>query len=103
MVDMVGASCCTASFGNVCLGDEEIVMELDHLTLAEYQVHPDATFPAIFGGRVLSSVSERRPVTPPPINPADLGFVSVGAQADNSPDLSGYSNISRSSYEMLDK
>ena len=100
---MVGASCCTASLGSVCLGDDEIVMELDHLTLAEYQVHPDATFPAIFGGRVLPATAPSRPVTPPPVDPVDLGFVSVGAQADASAVSSGYSNISRSSYEMLDK
>ena len=103
MVNMVGASCCTASLSNVCLGDDEIVMEMDHLTLAEYRLHPDATFPAIFGGRVTADDVGVVPESPPSVNPVELGFVSTGAQDVNVSGSSGYSNISRASYEMLEK
>ena len=103
MVNMVGASCCTASLANVCLGDDDLVMEMDHLTLAEYRLHPEASFPAAFGGRVAFLSDSPRPASPPPVNPADLGFVSVGAQEPVTPNSSGYSNISRSSYDMLEK
>ena len=103
MVNMVGVACCTASFSNVCLGDAEILMEMDHLTLAEYRAHPESTFPAIFGGRVPHADSESSPSPSTPANSSAHGFISVGAQDPVTPDSSGYSNISRSSYEMLEK
>ena len=103
MVNMVGVSCCTASLGNVCLGDDDVLMEMDNLTLAEYRAHPESTYPRIFGGRVPYSGSAIPEVPDSPPDPAALGFVSVGAQEPPTPDSSGYSNISRSSYEMLEK
>ena len=101
---MVGGSCCTASFANVCLGDEDLIMEMDHLTLAEYRLHPESSYPAAFGGRVPFAGEDSASVVTPPVDPADLGFISVGVQElDSTSDSSGYSNISRTSYEMLEK
>ena len=101
MVDMVGAATCTASIGSVCLGDDEFLMEMDHLTLAEYRVHPDSTFPAHFGGQVpLKDVAPRN-VTP--VDPVTLGFESRAVPNNDVSGSSGYSNISRSSYDMLEK
>ena len=37
---------------NVCLGEARTLMPMDHLPLAAYLAHADATFPEEFGGRV---------------------------------------------------
>ena len=97
------ASTCTASLANVCLGDDDLLMEMDNLTLAEYRVHPESTYPAQFGGKIpfqesnsstSSSVSDSPsvPVFPVPAMPSSGSSLSTG-----------YSNISRSCYEMLER
>ena len=104
MVDMIAASTCTATLANVCIGDEEFVMEMDELTLAEYRVDPASTYPTAFGGRVDLVSGDASIASAEPVNPADLGFVH--AETDSSTGTSatsGYSNISRSCYEMLER
>ena len=103
MVDMVGVGTCTASLGSVCLGDDDVLMEMDHLILAEYRVHPDSTFPARFGGQVPFQDAPVRVASPVPDLPIAQGFASQAVPVADVGDLSGYSNISRSSYEMLEK
>ena len=103
MVDLLGVGTCTASLASVCLGDDTQVMEMDHLTLAEYRACPDSTYPPCFGGHVPYAPNGSPAVDAPSVDYSALGFVSV--QPENIPSSlsSGYSNISRSSYEMLER
>ena len=59
-VQLVGTGTCTNTMANVCLGEAQTLMPMDHLPLAAYLAHPQATFSAEFGGRVpeLPSISE---------------------------------------------
>ena len=103
MVKMIGASTCTASLANVCLGDDEFMLEMDNLTLAEYRAHPDSTFPARFGGKIPYHDPNSPPRDPSP-EPFPVPVSAVpAAPSRNSSSSTGYSNISRSCYEMLER
>ena len=103
MVGLVGVGSCTATMANVCLGDDEFVMEMDHLTLAEYRADSESTYPACFGDRV-DLRSETQPDVPAESVPANNhGFVAPEPTSDSTSRSSGYSNISRSCYDMLER
>ena len=105
MVSLVSTGVCTPTLANVCLGDADVVMELDHLTLAEYRASPNATFPAMFGGRVSSGFD--LDVSVASINSSvlarELGFVRRSSPIPDRTESSGYSNISQTCYDMLEK
>ena len=100
MIGMVSISTCTPTFRNVCLGSESKLMELDHLSLAEYYASPDATYPADFGGRVshssqvMTSAELSEPLASEFTSPPEVPTGDVS---------SDYHNISQSCYEMLEK
>lgn len=103
MVEMISASTCTASLANVCLGDDDFMLEMDNLTLAEYRAHPESTFPACFGGKVPYNDPNLPPRDPSP-EPIPVPMSPVpAAPSRNSSSSTGYSNISRSCYEMLER
>ena len=99
---MVGVSCCTATLASCCLGDDELRMEMDDLTLAEYQAHPDSTYPKEFGGQVPYKNAPPKPPAAPAFNP-NVNLSSASTSVSNSTRSSGYSNISRSCYDMLER
>ena len=78
-------------------------MEMDNLTLAEYRAHPESTYPAQFGGKVPYRETEMPPASPAPESPDVPVFSSVAAPSSNSSQSTGYSNISRSCYNMLER
>ena len=100
MVGMVGVSTCTPTFSNVCLGSESRLMDLDDLCLADYYASPDATYPAVFGGRVphpsqvmtTGELAESVPEEPP-----------VTSKSPKINESSNYHDISQSCYDMLEK
>ena len=94
---MMSASTCTPNIRNVCLGSESVLMELDHLSLAEYYSSEDATYPAIFGGRVKHPSQLPDPPVVETVSAAESAAV---AEATTS---SGYGHISQSCYAMLEK
>ena len=103
MVNMICSSTCTASLANVCLGDDDLMMEMDNLTLAEYRAHPESTFPDQFGGEVPFQGSEMATKSPLPEPPTVPVFSTPAAPSSNSSLSTGYSNISRSCYDMLER
>lgn len=96
---MVGVSTNTASMANVCLGDDDLLLPLDHLTLAEYLVHPDATFPVEFGSRHPSL-----PVPPAesPAPPADFEYQTESESTGVSTSPEPLGDISDRCYHQLD-
>ena len=105
MVNLVGVGVCTPTIANVCLGDADVVMELDHLTLAEYRVSAEATFPAQFGGQVLSPFDRADSVVSvnSDILAAQRGFATVALDDSSQSHDSRYDNISQSCFDMLEK
>ena len=102
---MVGVGVCTPTIANVCLGDEEVVVEFDHMSLAEYRACSDSTYPAGFGGRVLSTFDETDTTgdSSSSPNPADLGFLHADSESVASEPSSDVHEISQSCFEMLEK
>ena len=88
---------------NVCSGDADILMPMDHLTLAEYLEHPESLFPAEFGGQCPSPPpleSGSTVPTPEPfeVNPSSSSESSV---VDSTPTPLG--DISDRCYMQLDR
>ena len=102
---MVGVGVCTPTIANVCLGDEEVVMEFDHMSLAEYRAYSGATYPAGFGGRVLSPFDETGTAgdLSSLSDPANLGFLHADSESAASEPPSDVHEISQSCFEMLEK
>ena len=103
MVDMIGVGTCTPTSANVCLGSETNLMELDKLTLAEYRASSAATFPAEFGACVMMKGQTRASLSVDIAPSLDAEFAHVVQPADDVTQSSGYSNISESAYDMVNK
>ena len=95
---MIGVGTCTPTLGNVVLGTDSRLMDLCHLTLAEYRASPAAVYPAEFGG-FIPFAGQSQPVTTTPLvipRPESPVLNAVGHS-------SGYSNISETAYKMQER
>ena len=84
---------------SVCLGDDDLLLPLNHLTLAEYLDHPEAQFPIEFGSRH-PPVAEA-PVEPAVVDPPE-GFEHGSDPTEESSNLSALGDISDRCYHQLD-
>lgn len=87
---------------NVCCGDADRLMPLDHLTLAEYLEHPDALFLPEFGGRwPPEQVSTESSASAP----SSFEYVSESNSdvASSDSDVTPLGDISDRCYYQLDK
>ena len=103
---MVDSGTCTPTLASVCIGDDDLVMELDHLDLADYRASSAATYPAVFGGQVKSpfDLSQLSESSFAELNPADLGFVQPDSvESIETGSTVDYSNISSRCYDMLER
>ena len=103
---MVDSGTCTPTLASVCVGDDDLVMEFDHLDLADCRASSAATYPAVFGGQVKSpfdhsQLSESSFVE---LDPVDLGFIQPDSiESAGTGSTVNYSNISSRCYDMLER
>lgn len=84
---------------SVCLGEDDILLPMNHLTLAEYLDHPEAQFPAEFGSR-------HPPVADVPVVPAVVDppadFEPPSSSSGGTATVSALGDISDRCYHQLD-
>ena len=108
-MQLVGTGTCTNTMANVCSGDAQILMPMDHLPLAAYLAHPQATFLPEFGGRVpeLPSLSEVSSSAPSIIEPStessniSTSLSTVETARSTSTDLA-FGDISQRCFHQLE-